>query len=342
MNEIQNPYGEVSTTVPQRNASSMDVEAGRAIAEVQGMILMAKRFPRDPIKATDDILIECQRPGLAEVALYSYARGGTDISGPSIRLAEVIQRNWGNMEASVVELSQNNGKSEMMSYCWDIEKNVRNTKIFTVKHERYTKKGTYALSDPRDIYEQNSNLAARRLRAVILATIPGDVVEAAVAQCEATLKAKADTSPEAMKKMIDAFTQFNVTKQQIEKRIQRKIESITPAQVVSLRKVFNSLRDGMSSASDWFEIAESEVPDQSLKGADAAKDALKRHRRTKLEMDAAKQAEGGGQVDPPPGAQVTCPKTGELTFVSAFCDSGECPDRNGCPEVGGSEPGSEG
>ena len=33
--------------------------------------------------------------------------------------------------------------------------------------------------------------------------------------------------------------------------------SITPANVVSLRKIFTSLRDGMSSAKDWFKGAKS-------------------------------------------------------------------------------------
>jgi hypothetical protein len=51
-----------------------------------------------------------------------------------------------------------------------------------------------------------------------------------------------------------------VTKEQIEKRIQRRIDAIQPAQVVTLRKIYASLRDGMSVAADWFEPAE-QTPD---------------------------------------------------------------------------------
>ncbi|MBQ7110481.1 MAG: hypothetical protein IJO06_04585 [Thermoguttaceae bacterium] len=40
----------------------------------------------------------CQRPGLASVAVYVYPRGGSKISGPSIRLAEEIARNWATSE----------------------------------------------------------------------------------------------------------------------------------------------------------------------------------------------------------------------------------------------------
>jgi hypothetical protein len=50
-----------------------------------------------------------------------------------------------------------------------------------------------------------------------------------------------------------AFESFGVTKTQIEKRCQCRLEAIRPAQVVQLRKIFASLKDGMSDAKDWFE-----------------------------------------------------------------------------------------
>jgi hypothetical protein len=230
-----------------------DATAQREIAEVQAAMAIAKRFPRNQMKALDRILTACQRPTLAEVALYSYARGGTEISGAGIRLAETIVQQWGNIDFGIRELDQRIGESTVQAYAWDLETNTRQTKTFQVKHRRHTKKGGYNLEDPRDIYEMVANQGARRVRACILGIIPGDVVEAAVAQCEQTLKAKADISPDAVKKMVEVFAGFGVNQQQIEARIQRKIESITPAQIISLRKVFNSLKDGMSKPQDWFE-----------------------------------------------------------------------------------------
>lgn len=325
MENSLNPYGKHEVTVPQRG--QLDVEISRSLAEVQAMVLMAKKFPRDPIEATERILNECRRPSLAEVALYSYSRGGTEITGPSIRLAECVARNWGNIESGVRELSQGNGQSEMLSFCWDLESNSRNSKVFTVKHERHTRQGKYPLSDPRDIYEQNANLAARRLRAVILATVPGDVVEAAVNQCEETLKAKADTSPEALKKMVESFAAFNVVKLQIEKRIQRKLESITAAQFVSLRKIYNSIRDGMSAPADWFEDVAPAKPATS--GTAAAKEAIAK-RKTVKEMTAEAPEP---PPPPPPEASIPCPKLDEGETVRlSQCE--ECASRAGCPSHG--------
>lgn len=266
-NALMNMSDAPVATIPQQGGALMEVESNRAVAEVQAMVLMAKRFPRDQKMATDRILNECQRSGLAEHALYSYARGGTSIQGPSIRLAEALARNWGNLDAGVRELSRSSGQSEMMSYCTDLETNYRQVKVFTVIHERSTKRGTYALTDGRDIFETLANQSARRLRAAILAVIPSDIVDAAVAQCEKTLKANEDCSPEAIKKMMDAFASFGVSKDQIEKRIQRRIDTISPAQKVSLRTIHNSIRDQIAVPSDFFEMpAEVQVdPSASLK-----------------------------------------------------------------------------
>ena len=310
------------STKPNPSTVMEILSVQREISEIQAMVMLAKRFPRNQIEATERILIECQRPGLAEVALYTYAREGTDITGPSIRLAETIARNWGNLESGVKELSQQNGQSEMISYCWDLENNTRQSKTFTVKHERYTKKGSYAVSDPRDVYEISANFAARRLRAVILANIPGDVIDAAVNECESTLKAKADLSPEGLKRMVSAFEVQGVNKEQIEKRIQRRLESITAGQVVGLKKILNSLKDSMSQVSDWFEVAEGAEIKKS--GVEGAKEALKQPKGKPVEAQVkSKVPEAGTLDDRLDTSQIDCPDThkpADLGWCKKSCD----------------------
>jgi hypothetical protein len=231
-----------------------EVAARREIAEVQAAVILAKRYPRDQESALARILKSCERPGLADAALYSYSRGGTDITGPSIRLAECISQNWGNMVFGIRELEQRPGESTVEAFAWDLETNTRQSKTFQVRHFRSTKKGGYMVTDPRDIYELVANAGARRVRACILGVIPGDVVEAAQRKCEETLKKTVDVAPEKIQAMLTAFESYGVTKDMIEGRIQRKIEAITPANVISLRKIYNSLKDGMSTKEDWFAL----------------------------------------------------------------------------------------
>lgn len=239
-------------TTPQRSPANTDQQ--RAIAEVQAAMMIARANPRNEIAAIDRIKNACMRIGLAESAVYTYSRGGSDITGPSIRLAEAIAQSWGNIQFGIRELDNSHGESVVQAFAWDVETNTRREVAFNVPHKRYTKLGSKTLEDPRDIYEAVANQGARRLRACLLAIIPGDIVESAVAQCEETMRSKADTSPDALAKLVKAFSEFKVTKENLEKRIQRKMDAVTPAQIVSLRKIYASLRDGMSVASDWFEI----------------------------------------------------------------------------------------
>ena len=81
----------------------------RASQEVQAAVFMAKQFPRDEDLAYNRIMQATTRRKLAEGAFYEYAKGGTNIFGPSIRLAEVIAQNWGNLETGVKEIERRDG-----------------------------------------------------------------------------------------------------------------------------------------------------------------------------------------------------------------------------------------
>lgn len=259
MNHPENQFA-TGTAVAQRsdNLGAMAVQS-REMSETQAKYMMAQHFPRDVIGNMDRILNAFTRPNLAEKSQYQFARGGSDIVGPSIRAAEAIAQQWGNMEFGFRELSRAVGAdgvpySDVEAFAVDLESRNRRPLQFIVKHWRDTKQGGYKLKDERDIYELIANNAQRRVRACILAMIPGDVIDAAMQQAEVTLRTKADTSQEAMAKMVEAFAAFGVNKEHIEKRIQRRLDTIQPAQVVMLKRVYASLRDDMSVPGDWFEI----------------------------------------------------------------------------------------
>lgn len=261
-NEIQkvgNPFGD-SKKVTEITASG-NSDAERAIQEVQAAMVIAKRFPRNPIKSMDEIINACTRPTLAAAAIYSYPRGGQEVSGPSIRLAEAVAQNWGNIQWGIRELSSNKDGSTIEAYAWDVESNTKQVKTFSVEHVRYSRAGGITkLVDPRDKYEVVANQGARRLRACILGVIPGDVIEAAVNQCLATQHANIDTSTEGIKKMLDVFEKhFCVSQKLIETRIGKRVEAIVPAQMQQLLNIAQSMKDGMSKPSDWFDVDDPEI-----------------------------------------------------------------------------------
>jgi hypothetical protein len=253
---VANPFGGQERAL----STATETESARAVAEVQAAMVVAQRFPRNQQKAMDKILAACTRPSLAERALYSYARGGSDITGPSIRLAEEMARSWGNIQFGFRELESKPDQSTVEAWAWDLETNTRPTLVFVVKHSRSTKaKGITRLEDPRDVYENMANQAARRIRACLLKLIPSDVVDAAVEQVEATLNTKEQVTPERVKAMVEAFAELGVSRPMIEARIQRRIDAMTPQLMVQLRKIYSSLCDGMGAVGDWFDLSTEET-----------------------------------------------------------------------------------
>lgn len=231
-----------------------EMMVSRQAQEIQGAMVVAKRFPRDEDESFNRIINACQRVELAEQATYEYPRGGTKVYGPSIRLAEALARQWGNIDYGVIELEQTDGKSEMMAYAWDLETNARATRIFSVEHKRDTKSGSKKLTSVRDIYELTANMGARRMRACILQVIPGYITDAAVKQCETTVKGN-QTMPleERIKEMIKTFKEeYGVSKKQLEKFIGSNAEAFSENNMRRLKIVYMSLKDGMAGVEDFF------------------------------------------------------------------------------------------
>lgn len=268
---------ELSLESNNQNETAIAVEQSRAIQEVQGAIVMAKKFPRNETAAYSKILEACRRNSLAKSAMYSYPRGGEQVTGVSIRLAETLAKYWGNLQFGIVELSQDVGVSEVLAYAWDLETNTRQIKQFKVKHSRYSRKnGLTKLTDPRDIYEMTANQGARRLRACILGVLPSDIIESAVEECEKTL-AGDNSEPliDRVRKCVNAFAEIGITQEMIEKRLNHKIEVTNIHELIALGKIFNSLRDNMSSVDDYFERSKPEVI-ASEEDAEATNEAQKK------------------------------------------------------------------
>lgn len=269
-NEITNPNAivEFEQKAPAERRVGAEIAASREAQEVQVAMLAAQRFPRDEVEAYNRIMNDCQRKSLAELSMYEYPRGGQMVNGPSIHLARALKRGWGRIDSGFKILEQTPTESTVMVYAWDLETNCRETKVFTVRHVRETKKGAYPLTDSRDIYEMIANQAARRERSCILSVIPQDIVDAAIGQCQVTLnsggkKPLADT----IRDMVRYFQEeYGVTAEMLEKYIGCKKEAFSQQSVVRLRNVYNALKDGSASVEQYFDMNAATEPEKLKKG----------------------------------------------------------------------------
>lgn len=245
--------GGVMAQLDSINQGTVAIEASRAIAEAQGKLVIAKRFPRDEIASYSRMIEACKRPSLAEKAFYKFPRSGGSVEGPTIRFAEELARCWGNIDYGIKELSQDDGKSEMQAYAWDLETNAQSVQNFTNPHQREVGKKMVTLTSQRDIYENNANMATRRLRARILAILPAWFVEDGIEECKKTLAGSNDEPiVDRIKKMVLKFAKLGVTQEQIEQRIKKKVTAMSVDDLVEFTGIYNAIKQGESKAIEWF------------------------------------------------------------------------------------------
>ena len=281
-NEVMEYQGNVPSyagNFDKINQGTVAVESSRAIAEAQGKLIMAKRFPRNHIDSYAKAIEACQRKGFAEKAFFSYPRGGQTVTGVTIRFAEEMARCYGNLDYGIKEMSHEEGKSEMQAYCWDLETNTISSQNFTVEHVMETKQGNRKLTSQRDIYERTANDGARRLRSRILAILPPDLVEDCIAECKKTLAGNGDMPlADRIKLIVMSFGKIGITKEMLEGRLKHTVESMNYEELSEYIGIYNGLKQKETTISDWFEqpktasqmteLLEKEEAKSKKKGAD--------------------------------------------------------------------------
>lgn len=236
-----------------------EYQESKQLSEIKGKMFLARQFPRDPERSLQNVLMECQRPKLAEVAQYEYPKGDSVVKGPSIRLVEVLARHWGNIDSGVAEIEAYDDHTVVKAYAWDLETNVSDEKVFAVQHKRSTKRGSYKLTDERDIYEMVANKAARRKRSCLLAVMPGWYVEAALEACNETLRNSVTNGKnieEVREAVVTAFAEFGISPDHIAAKLGRPIDKLDPNDIVKLRHLYAAIKDGFVKAADAFGTSE--------------------------------------------------------------------------------------
>jgi hypothetical protein len=291
---------------PEIVGQATAIEMSRAVAEVQAAIIVAQRVPRNVATAMGLMRESCTQPALADRAFFRYPRGRDAngqpviVTGPSVHLARELARCWGNIQYNVIELRRDVGKgeSEMQAFAWDVQVNVRSALTFVVPHKRDTKRGAQDLVDMRDIYENNANMGARRLRETIFSVMPTWFVQQAQDLCSHTIAHPAGDKPlgEQIADAIQRFADMQVTRDQLEQKVGRVSGEWQPFDLAMLRVIFTSLRRGEISKDDEF-------PPPSVTAEEIAEQARRRSPRGRATPRARASAPADATSDAPADVQ---------------------------------------
>lgn len=269
------------------NIGAIAIESERAIAEAQGQLVIAKKFPRSMAGAMSEFMDACKNSDFAETAFYSVPNRG---SGPSIRFAEEVARCYGNFDYGHRELSRVNGtkdvpgKSEVEVYAWDKEKNNYSRRQIPVIHSVDTKYGPKILTDQTDIDNRVANVASKQMRGRILALVPKHIVAAGIAECKRTLAGGNDKPiSERIAAMTIAFGKYGVTPKMLDKHLGHQVDNTTIDELADLTGIFNAIKDG-GKPSEFFPADGTEEGEKPKSGAAVAieKAAEKKSTTTKV------------------------------------------------------------
>jgi hypothetical protein len=230
------------------------IEQARAQAEVLAAMEAAKRWPRDEDLCENKMRRACARPQVAEKAFWAFPRGGEQLTGSTIHLAVTLAGIWGNVQYGVVELERNaqRRESQMLAVAWELESNTRATTTFLVPHQMSTKRGVKDLTDLRDVYENNANQGARRVREMIFKILPDWYTETAEDICRGVLERNDKPIEEQRAAIAKAFETLGVGVEQLSAKIGRDWDDTTPADLAILRIVGKSIRRGEATVREQF------------------------------------------------------------------------------------------
>jgi hypothetical protein len=112
----------VDFTEPQ---VELTVASSQREGEFAALIETAKRYPRNvtqviaKAKTLATLTVE-----VAESCFYALPRGGRTITGPSIRLAEIMATAYGNLRVGARIISNDGRSVTLEGYAWDMESNL--------------------------------------------------------------------------------------------------------------------------------------------------------------------------------------------------------------------------
>ena len=278
----------------QASNEATKIEQSRAFAEVMIQAELAHRFPRNMETVFKRIDETFERtPALVARSKYEYTKGAK-IIGYTVEFARAVAECVGNIDYSFKELSRSENQSEIMVSAWDLETNTTQRRSFIVRHVLDLKSGQKKpLVQERDIYENNANLASRRLRECILGVLPASARRHAEDIVEILLKQKFPDQKlgDYAKKAIEKFKNLGVTKEEvIAERGNRPLETWTRNDLATLGTHFEDIDKGDKTVDDIFrphiikEHQRQNNKEQNTDMQDARPINLKAHKKQKSEQ----------------------------------------------------------
>lgn len=242
-----------------RDSQAMEVHGsptGQALLE-QGHTIVQQRLdkymtavsvqkPRDNQKIIKAVEFEAEM--LAAKAYYSWTTNGKGgrslVEGPTIDLAMVLIRNWGNCAGRADLVAETPTHYLFDGIFLDVESGVTIVRQYKMNKDT-SKFGRMDADRARDIVFQIGQ--SKAIRNACLAGVPTWLVDKAVRRAKAS--AAKTMTPE---KVLGAFDKWGIDQRALEKKLGKAVHRWDEMDMATLRGVYQALLDGMTTIENEF------------------------------------------------------------------------------------------
>ena len=292
MNETITEDGEIITAPASAEQTSLAI--GLTRAEIDQQIATAHAYPRQTSRVIKNVLslvtIDEQS---AEECNYALPRGGKPITGPSIRLAEIVAGQWGNCRvgARVVHIDRVEKYIEAEGVFHDLETNMATTHRV---RRRISDRTGKLLSDDMIIVTGNAACSIAK-RNAIFGGVPKAVWRKAHDAALATVKGDQKTLTERRTNSMKAFAAFGVKPEQIFAALNVSgMEDITLELMPTLIGMHTALKNGEETVETMF------APSGQPEGAKAPDTRKMAEKLADVAKPSEKAADKPATADPDP------------------------------------------
>lgn len=252
--------------------------------EIQSAIIIARKFPRDEETARKKFMAVCGRASFAEDSMYSFPRGGKEITGPSVHFAREFARLWGNLRFGVEIIRDDDDTRQIRPFAWDVETNtlVYADDSFSKKIQR---NGQWKKTDDeRELRELTNRHGSIGIRNCLLQLLPKDMTEDALNKCKKTLGRGIKADPTgAHSRILRAFKEIGVTESELETYLDHELDSSTPDEIADLRGIYKSIIDGNAQKNEFFGTRQRETGTVNLTNIRPGTEPNRGHNRENLD-----------------------------------------------------------
>ena len=234
-------------------------------AEIDMQVATAKKFPRDLARFRSDAeTMATLDEETAQECFYVIPRGGKNIEGPGVRLAEIMVSCWGNMRCEAEVVEEGDEFLTAAGTAWDLEKNVA---IRMKVRRRITDRNGRKFSEDMRVVTGNA-AAAIAFRNAAFKVIPNAFTRAIYRKARAVAVGDDRTLSDRRTSAVGWFNKSGVSTERLLAFINREgIEAIDLKNLETLQGVRTAIREGSSSIDEIFaQVAPPTAPDEPQAG----------------------------------------------------------------------------